>query len=113
MKCLKNGREQFLLNSTFFVRRLCVVFVLLLRSIVLIFALYVSCCPLSELYSQSALHMSKPPSELWDKCLFLRREGGGATGSEGNESSTVAPPHLKVNHNLFYYFPVQLKKNPT
>lgn len=90
-------------QRSFFVRRLCVVFVLLLRSIVLIFALYVSCCPLSELYSQSALHMSKPPTELWDKCLLIKTKkdkGGG---------QTVAPPPLNVNHNLFYYFIVQLK----
>lgn len=26
-------------------------------------------CVLRELYSQSALQMSKPPSELWYKCL--------------------------------------------
>lgn len=69
-------------------------------------------CVLRELYSQSALQMSKPPSELWYKCLVRHvllfndkkkaekrsRPGGQRrseeAGSEGRDWKAKTPPQL-------------------
>ena len=74
MKCLKKVEENFffLFNCTFLsddiVMCLCCAQAVYYSSFTML-CIWPVGCVLRELYSQSALQMSKPPSELWYKCL--------------------------------------------